>query len=513
MKRLFIASIGIIFALMSGSVLAQDQLDAETQRLWDAHTIVPKTDDIKQLRAFLQYGSDNWTQMNGRIHGEETWKRFHIEKNKATFEAADRIIALSKNEPGKEPPPPKGRAEYYGWQDSDNLPFALRQKIVAYARARNWNPDWQRQFRDFIEDIKKNPAHKYILKFAETTWFDSHFNAAVFPKGIPEEEPAFEESLRLYEENFENLRRYCAENEDDPYLKFQIGITIHQQVAELLEQRGKLNKGTLVKPVLEFYRSLYEKYNDAPEAEGCLRNISTELVKYEVLAADDPFAAFQTKVEYLKKSLETELNENSWQQVSGLSQIAEEMDRRNEALRLLLATVRPIFKSSENEKIRDWVFGYDIQLKHLALEGVEFELEAVLIDGTKINLKDYRGKVVVLNYWATWCGPCLGDIPMLKRFYESWHESRGVEFIGFSVDEDGEHLKKFVEKEQLPWLNASEVLSKKANLADSRKKYDIDSYPTTILITANGKVVRAGNGLYSIIREIGKLFAENNQSP
>jgi thiol-disulfide isomerase/thioredoxin len=319
-------------------------------------------------------------------------------------------------------------------------------------------------------------------------------------------EPAFEDSLRLYEENFGNLKRYFAENADDPYTKFQIDHHIHQQCVEVLEARGKLPKGTLVKPALEFYRALYEKYDDAPEAEGWLRIINNDLVKYDILTADNPFAAFQVKVEELKQSLETELDENSRQKVSGLHQIAAEMDQRNEALRLLLTTVRAIYAASDNEELRDNVIGYDIQLDHLALEGIEFELEAVLLDGTPIDLKDYRGKVVVLDYWATWCGPCIGDMPMLKMFYENWHRDRGVELIGISVDDDLYALKAFVEKEQLAWPNASEKLSKEQNLPDSREKYNINAYPTTILIDQNGKVVRAGNGLYSILSEIWKLF-------
>ena len=116
-----------LFILCSSLLYAQEHvLDAETQKLWDAHTVVPKTDDIKALRAFLQYGDDHWTQMNGRIHTPEMWQRFHIEKNKATFEAADRILALAKDEPRKEPPPPKTQMEYYLLGKLNNVQFAMR---------------------------------------------------------------------------------------------------------------------------------------------------------------------------------------------------------------------------------------------------------------------------------------------------------------------------------------------------------------------------------------------------
>ena len=515
-----------LLILCSPLLYAQEQeqtkLDAETQKLWDAHTVVPKTDDIKALRAFLKYGSDDWDlmQMIGRLRTIEMWQRFDIERNKATFEAADRILALAKDEPGEEPPPPKTQNEYrdnlFGsiWEEEiGDVKFALRYKIAAFGDANTWNPDWAQHFRDFIEEMKKNPAHKGFAKYAESNWFGFHFNAAVFPKGeLNEEGQVFEDNLRAYQENFENLKNYCVKNIDDPYLKFEISYWKMTQIqaAEILEGRGKLKKGTLVIPALEFYRSLYEKHSDAPEAEEWLRNINNDLVKYEVLTAADPFAAFQIKVTELKQSLETELNEDSCQKVWALNQIAEEMERRDEALRLVLTTACPIFEASKDGKIRDFALGFNVQLKQLALEGVEFELEGILIDGTKINLKDYRGKVVVLDYWATWCGPCVGDIPQLKTFYKNWvkeEEAKGkVELIGFSVDEDLDALKKLIDKKQIPWPNISEKLSLEQKLPDSRKKYGIDAYPTTILLDQTGKVVRVGNGLYSVIMEIRKLI-------
>jgi thiol-disulfide isomerase/thioredoxin len=166
-----------------------------------------------------------------------------------------------------------------------------------------------------------------------------------------------------------------------------------------------------------------------------------------------------------------------------------------------------VIEASDNEKIRDLADGHDIELNHLALEGVDFELEGVKVEGKKINLKDYRGKVVILDYWATWCGPCIGDMPQLKRFYEGgWVKDGKVVLIGVSVDEDLDALKQFIEKEKLPWSNVSTKLSKEQNLPDSVAKYKIDAYPTTILIDQTGKVVRAGGGLYSVSREIWKLF-------
>ena len=530
MQRIII--IQIIFAVFIAPLVIHSQepqsqeiqpLNAETQRLWNAHTVVPQTDDVKELRAFLQYGIDNWMQMNGRIHTSEGWQRFNIEKNKATFEAANRIIALSENIPGEEPPPPTTLAEFYGFEETDDLKFALRKKIMAFGMANvysGWNPDRQQQYRDFIEELRKNPAHKHILKSAELSLLGYPLTAALFPNGIFGERPAFEESLRLYEEGFENYKRYFADSANYPYLKFQIGMLrhSHQQTAEMLEavaiseQKDGFRRGTLVKPVLEFYRSLYEKHPDVPEAEGYLRMINNDLVKYEILGAGDQLVAWREAVEKLKQSLtesleKKELDDNAFMRVSLFGNIAEEMESRTEAGKLLYQTVRPIFAASDNARVSNYAISFDIALSQLAREGLEFEFEAMLLDGTKIDIKDYRGKVVVLYYWATWCGPCIGELPGLKHTYEFFHD-KGFELIAFSVDEDVEHLKQFVEKEELPWLNASKVLSKGANLADSREKYDIKAFPTTVLIGKDGKVIRGDARGWLLNQELRRLFAE-----
>ena len=503
----------LVFLFVPFSLLAQEQeplnLSLEAQKAWDARTVVPQTDDIKELRAFLQYKHDNWMEMNDHLRGEQIWKRFRIEENKANFEAANRILALAKDEPQAEKEPgTKSRDEYmlFG-SDVSDTDFALREKMGAFHDLKSYDSTWEQQYAAFVEELEQNPARKDVAFMAKARWFNLSFNSSLF-SGF--DVYRINPNLQKYLDTFEKLKDFVNQNENHPYLKHHIDDLYSTQIqcAELQEggSDGKIKKGTLVKPALEYYRGLLIKYDDAYDAQGWVRNIDRELEKYEILTADDPLAAFQAKVGELKVSLEAELNDELLEKVFGYYQVAEELECRKDVLLLLLTTVRPIFAASEDEKIRDYVFGFDISLKHLALEGVEFEFEAILMDGTKIDIKDYRGKVVILDYWATWCGPCLGEMPTMKTFYKNWHEDRSVEVIGFSVDEDLDAWKQYVENENLAWPNASEVLSKEKNLPDSRERYQINAYPTTILIDQNGKVVRAGNGLYSVIMEVGKLF-------
>ncbi len=130
--------------------------------------------------------------------------------------------------------------------------------------------------------------------------------------------------------------------------------------------------------------------------------------------------------------------------------------------------------------------------------GQPFELEFNdAITGRPVSMKTLRGKVVVVNFWATWCGPCVGEIPEMKRLYAQYHD-KGVEFIGVSLDhpeEDGglDALKEFVAKEQIPWPqyyqghdNAAVTTGSPTN--DFSEFWGISGVPTVFIIDAEGKL-------------------------
>ncbi len=102
-------------------------------------------------------------------------------------------------------------------------------------------------------------------------------------------------------------------------------------------------------------------------------------------------------------------------------------------------------------------------------------------DGTKVKLADYRGKVVLLNFWATWCGPCQVEIPWFKEF-EQQYKSKGFEVIGVSMDEDGWSAVK-------PYM-AEHKLNYRILLGDdsvSQLYGGLDALPTTFIIDRDGK--------------------------
>lgn len=89
-------------------------------------------------------------------------------------------------------------------------------------------------------------------------------------------------------------------------------------------------------------------------------------------------------------------------------------------------------------------------LGNLARLGLPLKLSFVAMDGQRVSLAALKGKVVVLDFWAPSCGPCVRDFPHLKELY-SKHKAQGLEVLGISVDPDESQLKTYLERHPLPW--------------------------------------------------------------
>lgn len=134
---------------------------------------------------------------------------------------------------------------------------------------------------------------------------------------------------------------------------------------------------------------------------------------------------------------------------------------------------------------------------HLASErrrreavGKPFELEFTdAIKGTAISLKDLKGKVIVLDFWATWCPPCVGEMPHMKTLYARYKD-QGVEFIGVSLDEPQDQggldkLKDFVAKNEIPWPQYYQGNGWESAFSS---RWDIHAIPCVFVIDPDGNL-------------------------
>ena len=107
------------------------------------------------------------------------------------------------------------------------------------------------------------------------------------------------------------------------------------------------------------------------------------------------------------------------------------------------------------------------------------------LDGKSISVGNYKGKIVLVDFWATWCEPCMGEMPNVFKVYQKYHD-KGFEIIGVSLDEDRDSLLAVLKQNNIPWPQFYDGQRFKNKLA---AKYGIDGIPMNYLIGKDGKIV------------------------
>ena len=162
------------------------------------------------------------------------------------------------------------------------------------------------------------------------------------------------------------------------------------------------------------------------------------------------------------------------------------------------------------------------RLNFLGLTSKPLEMTFTAVDGQAVDLKNLRGKVVLIDFWATWCGPCVAELPNVKAVYAAYHD-KGFEVIGISLENsqvsakdtpeqaDAKRAKAkkvltdFTAKNQMPWPQYFDGKFWKNEIST---KYDIKSIPAMFLLDQNGKIVSTnarGEKLESEVKRLLKL--------
>ncbi|NPA41658.1 MAG: TlpA family protein disulfide reductase [Aquificae bacterium] len=127
----------------------------------------------------------------------------------------------------------------------------------------------------------------------------------------------------------------------------------------------------------------------------------------------------------------------------------------------------------------------------------DFKLKT--LDGKEVSLSDYRGKVVLINFWATWCPPCREEMPLFESVYRKYKD-KGFEILAISTDASIDPVRKFVREFKLSFP----ILYDDKNVVNL---YSVQGLPTSFLIDREGKIVKVRLGKYKEIeRDVKELL-------
>lgn len=208
--------------------------------------------------------------------------------------------------------------------------------------------------------------------------------------------------------------------------------------------------------------------------------------------------------EKLSESKSPEMQMASAQMAGLVGQILESQGQEKEAAKFYRQMSERLAKS-DHEALHQAAQQLEGSARKLELVGQPMPISGKLVDGGKFDGAQFKGKVVLVDFWATWCGPCVAELPNVKEVYQKYHD-RGFEVVGISLDEELDTLTKFIKEEHLPWPilfeGGEETSGWQHPLA---KQYGVTAIPMAVLIDRQGKVVTLnarGERLGTMVEEL-----------
>lgn len=130
----------------------------------------------------------------------------------------------------------------------------------------------------------------------------------------------------------------------------------------------------------------------------------------------------------------------------------------------------------------------DITVDESEFQRANYNMPLLSMDGERMSLEDFEGKTIFLNFWATWCPPCIAEMPNIQKLYEDFENREDVAFVMLSLDEDPEKARSFMDRKEFT-MPVYFLLGRKPGV------YDSTVVPTTYVISPDGNIVMEKRGM------------------
>ena len=202
------------------------------------------------------------------------------------------------------------------------------------------------------------------------------------------------------------------------------------------------------------------------------------------------------------------LDRTSYGVASALAEALESSGMAGPAVRVIDSLIRELRRTGDPRAAQQ-IARYEGTARRLKLPGSFMEVTGTTVDGEDFDWKSYRGKVVLVDFWASWCGPCRAEIPNMKAQFEKYSD-KGFEIVGVSLDKTLDEYHACIDQEEISWIS---LMSQKENERGwdhpLAVHYGVSGIPLAILVDRDGKVV----SMNATGAELNQLLAEILDDP
>jgi thiol-disulfide isomerase/thioredoxin len=289
-------------------------------------------------------------------------------------------------------------------------------------------------------------------------------------------------------------------NEQDYFATLFIDNSSIKVTASKDSLRSTKITGSPTHDIFQLYLSELERMNkDVMKLQGKYQTAMTSGNADEAKKAEIDYSAMMDNMKVFTKNFVKEHNSSVVSAYIALVQLSNQIEGAE--LESIVANYPAEISNSE----------YVVKLKEIAAGLKKTAIGAIAPDftmndpgGKPVQLSSLRGKVVMIDFWASWCAPCRQENPNVVKLYQKYN-AKGFEIIGVSLDKTKEEWVQAIKDDQLSWIHVSDLQFWQNTAA---RLYSVNSIPQTYLLDKEGKIIAKGLRSEQLAEKLNELFPQ-----